>query len=435
MSTIVTELIIIAVLLLLNGIFSMSELAIVAAKRVRLERQADRGSKGARVALDIAANPGDFLSTVQVGITLVSVIASVYGGATIAEQLAVSLASVSWIGEHAEAWALAIVVAIITYLSVIIGELVPKRIALGNPERVAGIVARPMKMVSKIVSPLVRLLTGSTQLVLRLFGIRGMPAPGLTEDEIHAVIEQGAETGVVPEVEHEIVENVFRLGDRLVSSVMVARPDIPWIDIEATPTAISKSLGDATRSWLLVCDGDPDTVLGIAHAGDLLSQYLNGQAVSLRDALEEPLFVPASMPVFMLLETFRTKGRDVAIVLDEYGGVEGVVAMENIVSGVLGRRGSVEMTAEIPTIAPQPDGTWIADGGIDMEDVEHALDIPPQHVKPRRGYRTLGGFIMSRLGHLPKTGDSILASGYRFRVDSIDGRRIERVVIISVSEA
>jgi putative hemolysin len=430
MSIIVLELIIIAVLLVLNGIFSMSELAIIAAKRVRLERQAERGSKGARAALAIASNPGDFLSTVQVGITLVGVIASVYGGATIAEQLAVHLAPVSWIGENAEALSLAIVVAGITYLSVIIGELVPKRIALGNPEKVAAIVARPMKVVSMVMSPVVRLLTGSTQLVLRLFGVRGVPEPGLTEEEIHAVIEQGAETGVVPEVEHEIVENVFRLGDRLVASVMTARPDIPWIDINATPTDIREGLGDATRSWLLVCDGDPDTVMGIAHAGDLLSQCLDGQPVSLQDALEEPLFVPASMPVFMLLETFRAKGREVAIVLDEYGGVDGITSMDNIVSGVLGRRASIEMTAETPTITKGPDATWTADGGIDMEDVEHALGIPSQQARPRRGYRTLGGFIMSRLGHLPKAGDSITAAGYQFRVDSIDGRRIERVVII-----
>lgn len=429
MSVIVSELIIIGVLLVVNGLFSMSELAIVAAKRVRLERQAERGSAGARAALAIAANPGDFLSTVQVGITLVGVIASVYGGATIAEQLALPLSGVSWIGEHAEAASLTIVVAGITYLSVIVGELVPKRIALANPEAVASMVARPMRIVSRVGSPLIRLLTWSTQLVLRLFGVRGLPEPGLTEEEIHAVLEQGAETGVVPAVEHEIVENVFRLGDRLVSSVMVARPGLKWVDIHATPSVIRQSLGDATRSWLLVCDGDPDAVLGIVHAGDLLSQCLDGQAVSLAEALEEPLFVPASTPVFKLLQTFRATGREVAIVLDEYGGVDGIASMENIVSGVLGRA-SVEDTAGIPAVLPQSDGTWIADGGVDVDDIVEALDLPELRAKTRRGYRTLGGLVMARLGHIAHPGDEISEGPFTFRVESMDGRRVARIRII-----
>lgn len=429
MSVIVTELIIVGVLLVVNGLFSMSELAIVAAKRVRLERQAEHGSAGARAALAIAANPGDFLSTVQVGITLVGVIASVYGGATIAEQLALPLSGVSWIGEHAEGVSLTIVVAGITYLSVIIGELVPKRIALANPEAVASLVARPMRIVSRVGSPLVRILTWSTQVVLRVFGVRGLPEPGLTEEEIHAVLEQGAETGVVPAVEHEIVENVFRLGDRLVSSVMVARPGLNWVDIHATPAVIRESLGDAARSWLLVCDEDPDAVLGIVHAGDLLTQCLDGRPVSLGEALEEPLFVPASTPVFKLLQTFRATGREVAVVLDEYGGVDGIASMENIVSGVLGRA-SAEVATGNPAVVPQADGTWVADGGVDVDDVVEALDLPELRAKTRRGYRTLGGLIMARLGHIASPGDEIREGPFTFRVESLDGRRVARIRIV-----
>lgn len=431
MAAIVTEVLIIAVLLVCNGIFSMSELAIIAAKRVRLERRAEHGDTGARSALAIAANPGDFLSTVQVGITLVGVIASVYGGATIAGQLALSLANVAWIGDRAEATSLAIVVVGITYLSVIIGELVPKRIALGNPEAVASLMARPMRIVSRIGSPVVRLLTGSTQIVLRLFGVRGMPAPGLTEEEIHAVIEQGAETGVVPEVEHEIIENVFRLGDRLVSSVMIARPDIPWLDVAATPTEIRELLGDATRNWVIVCDGNPDAVLGIAHAGDLLTQCLEGKTISLKNALEEPLFVPAGTPVLELLQTLRTRGREVAIVLDEYGGVGGIASLETIVNGVLGRRMSLEgRVTEVPAMTRQADGTWIADGGVDIDDLAASLDSPEFRAKPHRAYRTIGGYIMARLGHLAKPGDEVAEAGFRFCVESVDGRRIARVRIM-----
>lgn len=426
MSAILTEVIIIGVLLILNGIFSMSELAIVAAKRVRLERQAERGNAGARAALELAANPGDFLSTVQVGITLVGVIASVYGGATIAKQLAVPLAAIPWIAEHAEAAALTIVVAVITYLSVIIGELVPKRIALGNPERIAALVARPMKAVSRIGSPLVRLLTGSTHLILRIFGVRGMPEPGLTEEEIHAVIEQGAETGVVPAVEHEIVENVFRLGDRHVSAVMTARHDIEWIDASATPTDIRTAIGGSGLDWLLVCDGDIERVLGFVRTSDLLTQCLDGRAVSIKPALREPLFVPMTTPVFRLLESFRERQLDVAVVLDEYGGIEGVASMANIVGGLLGPSSEA---AQPPEIVETEAGTFVADGDIDIADVEVMLDVQNLGAEARRGYRTLGGFMLTQLGAIPTVGQAFDWQGWRFEVVAMDGRRIERVRI------
>ena len=429
MSEILRELAIIAVLLVLNGIFSMSELAIVAAKRVRLQRQAEQGDAGARAALAIAANPGDFLSTVQVGITLVGVVASVYGGATVAEQLTVQLASVPWLAEHAETAALVIVVAGITYLSVIIGELVPKRIALGAPERVAALVARPMRIVSAFASPIVRLLTGSTQLILRLFGVRGVPEPGLTEDEIHAVIEQGAESGVVPEVEHEIVENVFRLGDRKMSAVMTPRAQIEWIDVRATPTEILVALGEGRRDWLLVCDGDIERVLGIVYAGDLLAQSLRGERVSVRPVLEEPVFVPPTTPVFRLLDRFRRERREIAIVIDEYGGVEGVTTMADILAGLVGSQAADSQQGEAPTIVANADGTWTVDGRIDVEDVQEALGIPMLGDAPRLRYRTLAGFIMTQGARIPALGDVLTVNGFDFRVESTDRRRIERVRI------
>ena len=432
MSAIVTELVIIGILLVLNGIFSMSELAIVAAKRVRLEHQAERGSAGAKTALALASNPGEFLSTVQVGITLVGVIASVYGGATIAAHLATLLATVPWIGEHSEAAALAIVVAAITYLSVIVGELVPKRIALGNPERIAALVARPMKLIATIGSPLVRLMTGSTQFILRMFGLKGLPEPGLTEEEIHAVIEQGAESGVVPEVEHEIVENVFRLGDRHVSSVMTARPDVEWIDIHATAAEIRVAVGNARFDWLLVCEGDVETVRGIVHAGHLLVQCLDGQPLALEPVLEEPLYVPSTTPVLKLFETFRENKKHVAIVLDEYGGIDGVVTLTDILAGLAGA--SASPTAEHPTIVHNADGSWTADGSIDIDDVEETIDLTGLEIASERGYRTLGGFIMTRSGRVPHVGDVVTVPGFEFRIESLEGRRIERVRIERVSD-
>lgn len=428
MSGIVSELVIIAVLLVLNGIFSMSELAIVAAKRVRLERLAEGGNAGAKTALALAANPGEFLSTVQVGITLVGVIASVYGGATIAAQLAGRLATIPWLSAHAEAASLFVVVASITYLSVIVGELVPKRIALANPERVASLVSRPMMLVSRAGSPLVRLLTGSTQLILRLFGVRGLPEPGLTEEEIHAVIEQGAESGVVPEVEHEIVENVFRLGDRHVSAVMTARTDVDWIDMRADSRAVRAALGQRRFDWLLVCENDVETVRGCVHAGDLLTQCLEGKPLHLASVLEEPLFVPATTGVFRLLELFRQSRTQIAVVLDEYGGVDGVVTLDNILTGLVGRA-SAESNGAAPAIIRNEDGSWTADGGMDIEAVDDAIGLGELGAAARRGYRTLAGFIMNRSGRVPQIGDVVRISSFDFRVEAVDGRRIGRVRI------
>lgn len=424
MSEIVVEVLIIVLLLGLNGIFAMSELAIVAAKRVRLQRRAEGGDAGAQAALTIAGNPGEFLATVQVGITLVGVIASVYGGATIAEQLAVPLASVSWIEERAEGVALGIVVAGITFASVIIGELVPKRVALGNPERVAAIVARPMRILSRVASPLVRLLTASSQGILRLLGMRGVPEPGLTEEEIHAVIEQGAESGVVPQVEHAIVENVFRLGDRQVSSIMTSRLDVDWVDASATPEDIRTAI--AGREWMLVCDEDLDHPLGTVHAGDLLALCLTQQPLSLRARMREPLFIPTSTPVFRLLEMFRQPNHDVAVVVDEYGTVAGVASRDSIIAGVLGSAGA---RVDAPVIVRNADGSWMADGDTDMRDVEATIDMPHVEVETRRGYRTLAGFIQSSLGRVPRVGDTVRAGVACFRVETMDGRRIEKVLI------
>jgi putative hemolysin len=433
-SSLLTELLVIAILLILNGIFSMSELAIVTAKRVRLERQAEAGSAGARAALALAGDPDEFLSTVQVGITLVGVVASVYGGATLAEYLATRLAQIAWLAPHAHAASLTVVIAAITYLSVIIGELVPKRIALGNPERVAAIVARPMQIVSRVGSPLVHLLSGSTQLILRLFGVKGLPEPGLTEEEIHAVVEQGAESGVVPAVEHEIVENVFRLGDQQVSAVMTVRPDVEWIDVSATPEDIRAAVADGRRHWLLVCDDDIENVRGIVRVGALLAACLDGKPLSLEGAMEEALFVPATTPTFKLLETFRQSPTQVAVVLDEYGGVEGVVSVSDILAHLAGAA-TPHRPSDRQTLTRNADGSWTAAGDVAIDRVAEALDVADLDVAERRGYRTLAGLIMSRLGYVPRVGEVMTIPGFTFRVEALDGRRIERVRIERSGEA
>jgi putative hemolysin len=269
--------------------------------------------------------------------------------------------------------------------------------------------------------------------ILRLFGLKGLPEPGLTEDEIHAVIEQGAESGVVPEVEHEIVENVFRLGDRHVSSVMTARPDVEWIDVHATPEEIRNILREGWKDWVLVCEDDVETVRGIVHAGSLLAQCLDGNVLSFAGVLEQPLYVPATTPVFKLLEQFREQKKQVAVVLDEYGGVDGIVTLTNILSDLVGTSTSDPQTVA-PSVTCNPDASWTADGSIDIQDVADAIGVDALDAGTPHTYRTLAGFLMAASGRVPKVGDAITVPGFTFRVEAVEGRRIERVRIETASK-
>lgn len=426
------EIALILALLSVNGLFAMAEIAVVTAKRIRLQHRAERGDAGAAAALALANDPTEFLSTVQVGITLVGVLAGAFGGATLSERLAVPLTAVPFLGAYAETTAFVLVVALITYLSLIIGELVPKRIALANPERVASRVARPMGKLAHVARPLVQLLTASTRGVLRLFGMRDIPEPGLTEEEIHALVEQGAESGAVPEVEHEIVESVFRLGDREVGAVMTVRQDLEWMDTAITDEELRRTLGMQRRPWYLVCDGDVEKVRGVAHAGDLLALYAADTPFDLRTVLNEPLYVPQTMPVFRLLEDFRNSRQHIAVALDEYGGVAGVVTLDDIVG---------ELVGDIPQHGaedePRPmiraDAGWIATGNAAIEDVLEELELAPATLSGERGYRTLGGFIVARVGRVPRRGDAFEWQEHRFEVIAMDGRRVERVRITSTA--
>jgi putative hemolysin len=426
MSGIAIELAVILLLLLVNGIFSMSEMALVSARKTRLEHRAENGDAGARAALDLAANPTNFLSTVQVGITLVGVLAGAFGGAGISQGLAASLDDVRWIGEYAEPVAFGLVVSGITYLSLILGELVPKQIALGNPERVAAFVARPMRAIAFAGRPLVALLTGSTNLVFRMIGIRATVDPTVTEQDVRAMIEQGAEVGAVDLVEHAIMENTFRLGDRRVSTIMTPRLDVPWVDLRAAPAALRAQLAEARWSPYLVCDGDVEQVVGLVAAEDLLAQWLAGTALDLRAALREPLYVPETMPVLTLLETFRSARRHAAVVLDEFGGVAGLATVDDIVEGLVGTLPHAG-DASAPEIGRQPDGSWLLDGSAAIADVEAALDLDPPSAPAARRFDTVGGMLMNRLGRIPATGDAVSYAGARFVVERMDGRRVATV--------
>lgn len=430
MSIIALEIAVIFLLLVVNGLFSMSELAVVTAKRIRLEGRAERGDRGAEAALRLAEHPTQFLSTVQVGITLVGVFTGAFGGATLTSVLSARLERVAWIGDKSEGVALAIVVLGITYLSLIIGELVPKRIALSNPERVASLVSRPMAFLARAGRPFVALLTGSTNLILRALHLGQAPEPGLTEDEIHAVIEQGAESGVVPQVEHEIVESVFRLGDRSAEAIMVPRTSLEWVDLATPEPELRAELASTRRQWFLVCEESIEQVIGIASAGDILAIVLEGRPLDLRAVVSEPLYIPGSTPVFQLLELFRSSRAQVAVVLDEYGGVDGLVTLDKIIAELVGEIPRGETAEPYPAITRAEPGAWLVPGIATIDEVCEELDIDrAPESEGARGYRTVGGMLLSQLGRIPVVGDAVEWSGFRWTVELMSGRRVERVRI------
>ena len=331
-----TEVVVVLVLLLANGVFAMSEISIVAARKVRLQQRADDGDRLARAALALAHSPTTFLSTVQIGISLVGVLAGAYGGANIAESLQVRLEQFPLVAPYAEGVALGLVVAAITYLSLIIGELVPKRIGLNHPETIASWVAIPMMGLARIGAPLVALLTGSTNLVLRIFGIKGDVDPHLTEDEIRAVISQGAESGALEEDEESLVQRVFRVGDQRVGAIMTPRLDIEWVDVHAPDDQLREFLGGHSHGQFVVCQDSLDNVLGTVRAADLLTMAMKGGPITLKTLIKEPLFVPDSMGIFKLLEALKASHRHMAIVLDEFGAVEGLVTVTDLLEAFVG---------------------------------------------------------------------------------------------------
>lgn len=427
MSGIATELVVIVLLLAVNGVLAMSELAVVTARKVRLEQWAEKGDAGAKVALALAQQPTQFLSTIQVGITLIGVLAGAFGGATISEELAVALEAVPSVARYADAMALGIVVTGITYFSLLVGELIPKRVALSHPERVASLVARPMRVLVRGAAPLVALLTGPTNLVLRLFGVRVSGQPSLTVEEIRALVEQGAESGVVEDTEHQLVEGVFRLGDRVATDVMTPRTQLEWIDINDAAEAVRRRLTTQVRSRHVVCEDTVEHVLGIVYAEDLLAQCLGGQPLDLRAVLSQPLQVPGSMPALDLLEQFRKTRQQVAVVLDEYGGLQGVVMLDDLLEPVVGDIDPDGEHAE-EAIVQRDQRTWLMRGNVPIEDIEATLDleIPAGEL---RGVRTLGGFIMSLVGGIPKEGEVVEWDGLRLEVAAMDGRRVDRIVV------
>jgi putative hemolysin len=406
----------------------MSEIAVVAARKVRLQQRAEEGDERARTALALAHDPNRFLSTVQFGITMVGVLAGAYGGTTIATKLAVPIATVPQLAAYSEGIALALVVGGITVMSLIVGELVPKRIGLNNPEAIASWVAGPMIVLSKIGGPVIHVLTAATNFVLRVFGVKGEAEPNLTEEEIKALISQGAETGAVGATEENIVQRVFQLGDQRVAAIMTPRPDIEWIDVDASEEELREFLASHAHTQFVVCHGGLDEVLGIVRSADLLPIAFKGSRIDLRSLTREALFVPDSMPAVQLLESFRSSHKHVALVMDEYGAVEGLVTVTDLLTAIVGELPADASEAQGAFIS-RADGSWLVDGSAAMEAVATHFGIDSLPEDEAGAYHTIGGFVMARLGRVPKTADQFEWGGMKFEVMDMDGRRIDKVLV------
>ena len=422
------DIVILLVLILLNGLFAMAEIAVVSSNEVRLEQRAAAGSRGAQRALELTRDPTRFLSTVQIGITLVGVIAGAYGGATLARPFADVLAGVPILEPYSGPLAFGIVVVSITYLSLVIGELVPKRVALNDPEVVAARLAGLMHGVSVAATPFVRFLSGSTELVVRAIGVRPKDADDISEEEVDIVIAQGRRAGVIEPAEHEIIENAFWLGERAVNDIMTPRHDVLWLDLESPPDVWLQHVAAEPHARYLVCAGEIDDVKGYALAGELLAATRHGGSVDLGAHVRRPLIVPESQAILALLERFKQTGIHFAVVVDEYGSIEGIATLSDILEELVGPV-APPAPGERPEIVQRDERTWFVDGGLHVDRLLELLSLDEDVDLSGEAYQTVGGLMSDRLGRIPSEGDTFRWRGYELQVIDMVGLRVERVRI------
>lgn len=414
----------VVVLILVNGFFAMSELAVVSARRARLQALEATGLKGAKVARELADNPGRFLSSVQIGITLVGVLAGAFGGATLAERLGGWLETVGTGHELAQTLSVALVVLGIAYLSLIVGELVPKQLALADPERTAARVATTMRTVAWLARPAVWFLEISARVVLKLIGHAKPKHRGVSEAEIHAMIAEAESAGVVEPEEKQMMARVLRLGDLSVRAIMTPRPDLDWIDLDRTPHEQLERLLTSTHSRLPLARGSVDEAAKVVHVKDVSKALAAGGPIDLEALGTEPTIVHDGSDLLSALDVLRRAPVDMAFVVDEYGTLEGIVTSADVLGAIAGEAGAIEHDVE-PDAIQRDDGSWLLDGGSPVEDVADLLSLT---LPEPRDYHTLGGFVLERLRRLPRSGDGFDYAGWRFEVVDMDGRRIDKVL-------
>jgi putative hemolysin len=422
------QLVVIGFLFFLNGFFAMAELAVLSSRRARLEQMADEKVRGARAALKLLEDPTRFLSTAQTGITLIGVFAGAYSGATLAGPLSELLPGLRG---YAYPVALAVVVVCITYLSLLIGELVPKRIAFNNPEGIAASVAPFMTRLSFVFAPVVLLLRASTNTLVRLLRIPDRPESQVTEEEVKRLIAEGARTGIFHVAERDMINGVLRLADRSVRSVMTPRVEVMWIDLDDQPEAIRKEIADSGHSRLPAGRKGLDELEGVIHTKDLFDQLARTGQFEIAGALRQPLIVYEATPVLKLLEMFRENLVHMAVVVDEYGVLEGIVTPTDILIAIAGELPEDVNDLEEAAAVRRDDGSWLMDGMLGIHDAERLLE--QSDMRGDEDFETLAGFVLARLARIPQIGDHFEWDGLRFEIVDMDGRRIDRILVTSLT--
>jgi putative hemolysin len=431
MNGILTEIVIIFLLLLANGIFAMAEISVVSARKARLKKLADEGSSQAKVALGLAEEPTRFLSTVQIGITLVGILAGAFGGARIADNIEASVAKVDWLAPYAGAIGIFVVVGAITFFSLIIGELVPKRIGLNNPEKKAMLVAGPMIALSRFAAPIVWFLTASTNLVLKVLGLGKEKEAPPSEEEVAHLIEQGTTAGVFHKAERAMVEGVLRLDEMPVTEIMTRRTKIVWLNVNDSDEVNWRKIVSSGHSQFPVYEGTRDHVLGMVSVKALWANVAIGVPNKLRDHITKPLLVPQTINAIQLLETFKKTGKHIALVSDEYGSIQGLVTLIDVMEAIVGdlpEPGDRRM----PEAVEREDGSWLVDGSMDIEDLKTRFNLPALPGEEDEDFQTLGGFVLDRLGHIPNAGEHFQWGGWRWEVVDMDRHRVDKILLSRV---
>ncbi len=407
----------------------MSETAVVSSRRARLQGMIEARKPGARTALALANEPNRFLSTIQIAITLIGILSGAFGGTTLAKDLSETFARVPALAPYSEPIALSIVVLMTTYLSLVIGELVPKRLALNAPERVASAMAKPMHYLSLLAGPLVKVLSASVEFVLWLLRVKPSDEPSVSEAEIKQMMDEGAQVGVFEASEQDMVKRVFRLNDMRVSMLMTARTEVIWLSVGDAYEVVQRKIGESGLSRYPVCEDTPDQMLGMVRAKDLLVQRMSGEPFDLKAVMREPLYVPESMPVMAVLEEFKKTGAHMALVIDEYGGLSGVFTVSNILSAIVGDIPQAGTLSE-PMAVQRENGSWLLDGMLPIVEFKDLFKLSDNMPDEDSGtYQTLAGFVMRTLGKIPSAAECFEWNGLRFEVVDMDGNKIDKVLV------
>lgn len=425
MSTRITlEIILIVLLVVANGAFAMAEIAIVSSRKARLRARSEEGDRSAAAALELAERPDDFLSTVQIGITLVGILAGVFGGATIAEELGTYFNAVPWIAPHGEQLSLAIVVLGITYLSLIIGELVPKRIALTNPERFAAAMAGFMRRLSRLARPAVWFLSVSASAIVKLLRIRQSNEPAVTEEELTSMLELGRKSGAFEPAEEEMIKGVFALADRTASAIMTPRHEVVWLDLTRPADELQRQIVESGLSRFPAAEESLDRFIGIIDVRDLMAACFAGAPIDLRSAVREPVVFPETKSALEILHEFQKRKTEIGIVVDEYGGFEGIVTVADLATRILG------LDEDADALVMREDGSWLVDAMMNFDDFADRIGLRADD----DGCDTVAGFVLAHLGRLPRVADRFDTGGFRFEIVDMDHRRVDKVMVSRIAK-